>query len=179
MQSAELRELTASEELTLEQEYAMQRELLNQPTHVPLIKPVAQRDMEVNRKLAAGRGQCVALLIALILAPSWFFYWRSAELTFIVLARLLEPTPSGLELTNDDIRALPMIGDVNLFFKNPREDPEFEVECEVMIAGPSLRHSSPSPQTHPLPFQNPRTAVKGAPALLSSCFCLTRATSSA
>jgi hypothetical protein len=27
MQSAELRELTASEELTLEQEYAMQREL--------------------------------------------------------------------------------------------------------------------------------------------------------
>jgi len=31
--------------------------------------------------------------------------------------------------------ALPMIGDVNLFFKNSREDPEFEVECEVMIAG--------------------------------------------
>ena len=99
----------------------------------------------MNRKLAGGRGQCVALLIALILASSWFFYRRFAELTFIVLARLLEPTPSGPELTNEDIRALPMIGDVNLFFKNPREDPEFEVECEVMIAGPSLRHSSPSP----------------------------------
>jgi len=28
-----------------------------------------------------------------------------------------------------------MIGDVNLFFKNSGEDPEFEVECEVMIAG--------------------------------------------
>jgi hypothetical protein len=34
MQSAELRELTASEELTLEQEYAMQRELLS-----PLMSP--------------------------------------------------------------------------------------------------------------------------------------------
>jgi len=45
MQSAELRELTASEKLTLEQEYAMQRELLNLPTHVPLIKPLTQRDM--------------------------------------------------------------------------------------------------------------------------------------
>jgi hypothetical protein len=67
MQSTELRELTASEELTLEQEYAMQRELPNLPTHVPLIKPVARRGMEVNRKLAGGRGQCVALPIALIL----------------------------------------------------------------------------------------------------------------
>jgi hypothetical protein len=57
------------------------------------------------------------------------------ELTFIVLARPPEPTPSDAELTNEDIKALPMIGDVNLFFKNPREDPEFEVECEVMIAG--------------------------------------------
>jgi hypothetical protein len=28
-----------------------------------------------------------------------------------------------------------MISDVDLFFKNFREDPEFEVECEVMIAG--------------------------------------------
>ena len=138
----------------------MQRELLNLPTHAPLIKPVAQRDMEVNRKLAGGRGQCVVLLIALILASSWFLYWRFAELTFIVLARPLEPTPSGLELTNEDIRALPMIGDVNLFFKNPREDPEFEVECEVMIAGPSLHHLSPSPpllneqakRIHTLPF---------------------------
>ena len=40
-----------------------------------------------------------------------------------------------LQLTNDDIKALPMIGDVNLFFKHQRDDPEFEVECEVMIAG--------------------------------------------
>jgi hypothetical protein len=59
----------------------------------------------------------------------------TTELTFIILARPLEPTPTNLELTNEDIRALPMIGDVNLFFKNSREGPEFEVECEVMIAG--------------------------------------------
>ena len=56
------------------------------------------------------------------------------ELTFIVLARPLEPPPSDAELTSEDIEALPMIGDVD-FFKNSREDPEFEVEYKVMIAG--------------------------------------------
>ena len=63
------------------------------------------------------------------------------ELTLIALARSPEPAPSDAELTNEDIEALPMIGDVDLFFKNSREDPEFEVECEVMIDG---RCSSPS-----------------------------------
>ena len=67
--------------------------------------------------------------------PHRTFFLYLVELTFIVLARPLEPTPSGIEITNEDIIALPMIGDVNLFFKNSREDPEFEVECEVMIAG--------------------------------------------
>ncbi|KAI9436008.1 acyl-CoA N-acyltransferase [Lactarius indigo] len=97
MQSTELRDLTASEELTLEEEYAMQRS------------------------------------------------WQEDEdkLTFIVLARPLErgvpdDDPES-QLTNDDIRALPMIGDVNLFFKHQRDDPEFEVECEVMIAEPAYR----------------------------------------
>ena len=64
------------------------------------------------------------------------------ELTFIVLARPLEPPPSDAELTSKDIEALPMIGDVDFFFKNSREDPEFEVEYEVMIAG---RCSSSTP----------------------------------
>ena len=41
---------------------------------------------------------------------------------------------SEIKLTNEDIKALSMIGDINLF-KNPPEDPEFEVECEVTIAG--------------------------------------------
>ncbi|KAI9437203.1 acyl-CoA N-acyltransferase [Lactarius indigo] len=97
MQSTELRDLTASEELTLEEEYAMQRS------------------------------------------------WQEDEdkLTFIVLARPLErgvpDDDTESQLTNDDIRALPMIGDVNLFFKHQRDDPEFEVECEVMIAEPAYR----------------------------------------
>ena len=54
------------------------------------------------------------------------FFWLNAELTFIVLACLLDPSPNNLELTNEDIRALPMIDDVNLF-KNLCEDPKFEV----------------------------------------------------
>jgi hypothetical protein len=48
------------------------------------------------------------------------------ELTFIVLARLLEPAPSDAELTNEDIKALPMIGDVDLFFKTSCEDPSLK-----------------------------------------------------
>ncbi|KAI9508288.1 acyl-CoA N-acyltransferase [Russula earlei] len=96
MQSAELRALTASEELTLEQEYAMQRS------------------------------------------------WQEDEdkLTFIILARPLEPTPSDLGLAYEDIRALPMIGDVNLFFKHSREDPEFEVECEPAYRGQRRAHGA-------------------------------------
>jgi hypothetical protein len=87
----------------------------------------------VNRELAGRRGQCVAI-------PSSLFHhvipFSFAELTFIVLARPPEPSSGAApEPTNEEISALPMIGDVNLFFKNPREDPEFEVECEVMIAG--------------------------------------------
>ena len=110
------------------------------------------------------------------------------ELTFIVLARPLEPPPSDAELTNEDIKALPIIGDVNLFFKNFREDPEFEVECEVMIAGLCSTPILLSPlllneqgktcsfSSHLL--QSPHTAVNGAHTQPSSCSCLTRATSS-
>jgi hypothetical protein len=47
------------------------------------------------------------------------------ELTFIVLARPLEPPPSDAELTNEDIKALPMIGD-NLFFKTPARTPSLK-----------------------------------------------------
>ncbi|KAI0037697.1 hypothetical protein FA95DRAFT_1506665 [Auriscalpium vulgare] len=94
MQDPLLREATASEELTLEEEYAMQRS------------------------------------------------WRDDEdkLTFIVLARPIGDSdyPQG-ELTDEAIRALPMVGDVNLFLKNDRDDPEFEIEVEVMIADPAYR----------------------------------------
>jgi hypothetical protein len=90
------------------------------------------------------------LVISLRRTTYLYFCFISPELTFIVLARPLEPIQSEpeVELTSEDIKALPMIGDVNLFFKNPRDDPEFEVECEVMIAGPCST-------THPLPFAPP------------------------
>jgi hypothetical protein len=68
------------------------------------------------------------------------------ELTFIVLARPLEPPSSEAELTNKDAKALPMIGDVNLFKDSPK-DLKFEVECEVTIAGPCSTPTVLSP--HP------------------------------
>ena len=115
------------------------------------------------------------------------FFWLNAELTFIVLACLLDPSPNDLKLTNEDIRALPMIGDVNLF-KNSREDPKFEVEGEVMIAGPFLHLSSlPSPlneqenpssppgTSHSAPFslQSPCTAVNSVRMQHLFCSCPT------
>lgn len=43
--------------------------------------------------------------------------------------------PDDGELTDEALRALPMAGDVNLFFKGKQEDEDFEVEVEIMIAG--------------------------------------------
>ena len=48
------------------------------------------------------------------------------ELTFIIC------TPEGSDASPS---ALTMIGDVNLFLKGTPEDPDFEVELEIMIAG--------------------------------------------
>ncbi|KAI1783728.1 GNAT domain-containing protein [Ganoderma leucocontextum] len=107
MTSEELRELTASEPLTLEEEYDMQRK------------------------------------------------WQEDEdkLTFILLLGTPEPFTSdappqqgdvGLpEVATNRLEALPMIGDVNLFFNGARdnggEDDDFEVEVEIMIAEPAYR----------------------------------------
>ena len=112
------------------------------------------------------------------------------ELTFIGFARPLEPVSSDAELTNEVIKALPMIGDVDLY--NSREDPEFEVEYEVMIDG---RCSTCSTPIHSLPhllneqgktrnffshlLQGPCIAGKGAHTQRSSCSRRTRVTSSA
>lgn len=70
------------------------------------------------------------------------------ELTFIICARdpsahgPAETNPPTAELRSD---SLTMIGDVNLFLKGVPEDPEFEVEVEIMIAGEQPRRVSPPP----------------------------------
>lgn len=40
-----------------------------------------------------------------------------------------------MELAEEDVAKLPMIGDANLFLKGSPEDEDFEVEAEIMIAG--------------------------------------------
>ncbi|RIA86915.1 N-acetyltransferase 9-like protein, partial [Glomus cerebriforme] len=89
MQSSFLQEMTASEPLTLEQEYEMQR--------------------------------------------SW--HVDKNKCTFIVLAK---PDVSH-ELSNQEIRAAKMVGDVNLFF-NDIDDPNV-AEIEIMIAEQSHHRS--------------------------------------
>lgn len=53
------------------------------------------------------------------------------ELTFILLARSGSPSSSPV-LHPDEIKACPMVGDVNLFLPNGSQE---DVECEIMIAG--------------------------------------------
>jgi hypothetical protein len=67
-------------------------------------------EWEVNRKLAGRWGQCVA--ISLRPTASYIFRFIFLELTFIVLARPLEPPPSDAKLTNEDIKVLPTIGNI-------------------------------------------------------------------
>ncbi|EED85754.1 predicted protein [Postia placenta Mad-698-R] len=90
MTSSELRELTASEPLTLDEEYEMQRK------------------------------------------------WQVDEdkLTFIIHSQ--EPSPE-MKWDWDALRAMPMVGDVNLFLKESPEDEYFEAEAEIMIAEPTYR----------------------------------------
>jgi hypothetical protein len=127
MQSKELQELTASEKLTLEEEYMVQREPLP-PFGDSTWSSMEWYAVDVNRELAVRQGQYRHLIL-----------FSFAELSFTVLARPPDPSSgTGLELTNEEIRALPMIGDINLlylFTKNPREDPEIAVEYEVTIPG--------------------------------------------
>ncbi|KAI0935486.1 hypothetical protein AcV5_003901 [Taiwanofungus camphoratus] len=104
MTSPELRELTASEPLTLREEYEMQSE---RPCAAVILKPCLIRSAEK---------------------------WQvdGDKLTFIVLAG--DGTPSEAEVTLETLRALPMIGDVNLFLKGAPGAEDFEAEVEVMIA---------------------------------------------
>ena len=154
MLDEELRQLTASEPLTLEEEYDMQR------MYVPHYKQMICR---------------------YVVTEKWQL--DEDKLTFIILARLnLNHDVHSLNLTSDPgptdgptllvpsdprITSLPMIGDVNLFFNgtHPKLRPEklldpgveyeddgedfFEAEVEIMIAGMALSFAL---QSQPAPF---------------------------
>ncbi|KAK7049938.1 hypothetical protein VNI00_005368 [Paramarasmius palmivorus] len=131
MQDEEIRRLTASEPLSLEEEYSMQQK------------------------------------------------WRNDEdkLTFIVLARDCindeeTETDTALEgqmvnLQDNRIHNLPMVGDVNLFFsgvlgsgmgdsaheEETEEEDEFTAEAEIMIAEPAFRRKGLAQEALQLMFQ--------------------------
>lgn len=52
------------------------------------------------------------MTISLRPTASYIFWFKFLELTFIILVRPLEPPPSDAELTNEDIKVLPMIGNI-------------------------------------------------------------------
>ncbi|EIN03469.1 acyl-CoA N-acyltransferase [Punctularia strigosozonata HHB-11173 SS5] len=117
MADPELRELTASEPLTIEEEYEMQRK------------------------------------------------WQEDEdkLTFIILAR--EPAaPNSDAPSVDEIKAMPMIGDVNLFLNgDPADDDEYEAEVEIMIAERAYRRSGRAREALQLMFAYATSRSSPAP----------------
>ncbi|KAK0200027.1 GNAT domain-containing protein [Desarmillaria ectypa] len=115
MENGELRTLTASERLTLEEEFDMQRNF-NLSDHV------------ICLDLICSSGK-----------------WREDDdkLTFIILARHERGTlQASLNLTPSDPRilSLAMAGDVNMFLNGaPENRDEFMAELEIMIAEPEYR----------------------------------------
>ncbi|XP_028990160.1 N-acetyltransferase 9 isoform X1 [Betta splendens] len=110
MKSPELQQLTASEPLTLDQEYSMQKSWRD------------DEDSEATSARAHGTARF-----------GWFYFmdvFHSAECTFIILDKQ-QWAASGAE----DEQC--MVGDVNLFLTDPT-DPTL-AELEVMIAEPSYR----------------------------------------
>lgn len=127
MQSEELQMLTASEPLTLEEEYGMQGTGYHSWVIVPNLSAGFaeswRKDEDSESYILCRQIHCLK---------------DSLELTFIILAR--EDPPLHNPLMSEDIDGLQMIGDVNLFIKEGEEEegqPHVgkEGEVEVMIAG--------------------------------------------
>lgn len=152
MTSAELRELTASEPLTLDEEYEMQREcgdfLSKLPNPAPRAPAAANARSPVGaatrnghsvvRQVAVGRRQCVSLAYLGDVRRS-SPHGATPELTFIVLDGTPLASAEGTTISPESLRGLPMIGDVNLFLKGTPDEEEFEVEAEIMVAGARFR----------------------------------------
>ncbi|KZS91818.1 hypothetical protein SISNIDRAFT_456399 [Sistotremastrum niveocremeum HHB9708] len=122
MSSPELLRLTASEPLTLEQEYDMQEKWLvdeDKLTFIILARPELENKHEARYHHTDDHDQ----------------HHSASQQPGSAM-----PLPV-LTLTPEEISQLPMIGDVNLFFKGKPSEPEFEVEAEVMIADPAYRRT--------------------------------------
>ena len=113
MQSVELRELTANEELGLEQEYATQ---CGHPSPVDETcgPTLYGGEQEGRRRASAVRSYTHRRhpYHASLLFPFSLFATCRAYIHFP--CHLQEPTHSGAEHTNEDIRAPLTIGDVNI-----------------------------------------------------------------
>jgi hypothetical protein len=115
MQSEELLELTASEPLSLEAEYDMQRKW-----HV-------DEDSAFTHFLLVDTPWALR---------SGMERWLIVELTFILLARGDDvPSSSTAVLSPEQVKRCRMVGDVNMFLTDGADG---EGECEIMIAGESL-----------------------------------------